>query len=516
MTNEQPTDSKDLLQLPRMSRGMQAFSMIAFFISGAAIMWFVVANPLGIVFLPDPPSEAASTLATDMPEPDGALYRCPMHIDVVQDEAGDCPICGMKLIEVASSPAASMGKSSASKSGEREVLYWYAPMDPTYMRDEPGISPMGMKLVPKYDSGLGESGDGILRIDPVQVQNIGVVSVEARLDDIARQSRTVGILDFNAENITWVNTKFEGWIEKAHVNYVGQKVREGQPLFEIYSPELVTTQEEYLRALDYRDSMAESGRPQTLRQAENLVQSTRDRLTYWDISEEQIQALEASHEVQRLLTVSSPADGVVAKVMNEALEGMHVKPGMDLYKIADLSTVWVHADVFEVDIPWIRDGQPAVVSFHNDPGVKFHGRVLFIYPEVTRDTRTLKLCVEVPNPDGRLRPGMYADVVIQGSPVTNAVVIPQSAVIRSGERNIVFLDLGEGRFDPREVTLGIKGEGDLIQIVSGVTPGQRVVTQSQFMLDSESRLQEAIAKFRQRGKSVAQETDPLPSLSHAH
>jgi Cu(I)/Ag(I) efflux system membrane fusion protein/cobalt-zinc-cadmium efflux system membrane fusion protein len=354
----------------------------------------------------------------------------------------------------------------------------------------------------------------VIRIDPVQVQNIGVVSTPAEITDIARYSRTVGILDFNADNITWINTKFEGWIEKVHVNYVGQEVKRGQELFEIYSPELVTTQEEYLRALEYKASLEGSDRPGPQRQAESLVRSTRDRLMYWDITEEQIKQLETSRQVQRRLTVISPADGVVAEVMREALEGMFVKPGMDLYKIADLSTVWVHADIYELDIPWIRDGQPAVVSFRNAPEEQVHGKVLFLYPEVSRDTRTLKICIQVPNPQRRLRPGMYADVVIQGPPVKDAVAVPQSAVLRSGERNIIFVDLGAGRFEPREVELGIRGERDRIQIVNGIAAGEAVVTQAQFMLDSESRIQEAIAQFRERGKGKA-DTQPAET-GHVH
>jgi Cu(I)/Ag(I) efflux system membrane fusion protein/cobalt-zinc-cadmium efflux system membrane fusion protein len=264
---------------------------------------------------------------------------------------------------------------------------------------------------------------------------------------------------------------------------------------------LVTTQEEYLRALDYRESLEGSARAETLRQAENLVRSTRERLAYWDITDKQIEVLEADRQVHRRLTIASPAAGVVAEVMSEALEGMFVKPGMDLYKIADLSTVWVHADIYELDIPWIREGQPAAVSFRNTPDRQFEGKVLFLYPEVSRDTRTLKICVAVPNSQRRLRPGMYADVFVQGPPVRQAVTIPQSAVIHSGERKIVFVDLGDGRFAPRVVDLGVKGEGGRIQVLKGVAADERVVTQAQFMLDSESRIQEAIAQFRERAKT---------------
>jgi len=507
---------QDALRLPPMSRGTLAFSMVAFFLCGVALTWFLVANPFGLRFWPERATEAGAPASHER-EPAEALYQCPMHPEVIQDKPGECPLCGMDLVEIKETPALESAGQEPATPGEREVLHWYAPMDPSYIRDEPGLSPMGMKLVPRYaDESVGAEA-GVIRIDPVQVQNIGVVTARAEREDIARHSRTLGILDYDADGITWINTKFEGWIEKVHVNYVGQEVRRGQPLFDIYSPELVTTQEEYLRALDYRASLHASGRPETMRQAESLVRSTRDRLAFWDITDEQIRNLETSRKAQRRLTVTSPAAGVVAEVMSEALAGMYVKPGIDLYKIADLSTVWVHAGVYEMDIPWVREGQSAVVTFRNDPGRIFHGEVLFLYPEVNRDTRTLQVCVEVPNPDRQLRPGMYADVLLQGPPVTGAVTIPQSAVILSGERDIVFIDLGEGRFEPREVKLGIRGEGDRVQILKGVAAGEDVVTQAQFLLDSESRIQEAIARFRQRADTgnragvKTPETDPAPT-----
>jgi Cu(I)/Ag(I) efflux system membrane fusion protein/cobalt-zinc-cadmium efflux system membrane fusion protein len=347
-----------------------------------------------------------------------------------------------------------------------------------------------------------EETESIIAIDPVIVQNTGVVSELAMRETIARRSRTVGILDFDADRISWVNTKFEGWIEKVHVSYVGQRVEAGEPLFEIYSPELVTTQEEYLRALEYRSSLERSGRAETRRQADRLLRSTRERLVHWEVSQEQIRSLEETGRVQRLVTVNSPASGVIVEVAQQALEGMHVKPGADLYKIADLASVWVHAEVFEADLAWIREGQAARVSFRHDPERETEGRILFLYPELAPETRTLKICVALPNPDGRLRPGMYADVVLSGPPVRDAVVIPDSAVLRSGERNLVFVDLGEGRFAPREIELGIEGEHGRVQVLRGLHPGEAVVTQAQFMLDSESRIREAIAKFTDRASSV--------------
>ena len=507
---------REALRLPSMSRGMQAFAMVVFFLLGVAVTWLAVANPLGLPFLSDPaPSTAADPGVVAAPPPASTtLYQCPMHPEVIQDEPGDCPICKMDLVAVESvEPAAEAGAGSV----------FQCPMHPEVIQDGPGDCPickMDLVEVRGSDSGVddaaGPDRPGVLRIDPVQVQNTGVVSVEAEIADIARTSRTVGILDFDAEQVSWVNTKYSGWVEHVHVSYVGQEVRQGQALFEIYSPELVTTQEEYLRALDYLASMRGSGRPETIRQAENLVRSSRERLTNWDIDGEQIRALERSREVQRRLTVSSPADGVVAEVMSQALEGMFVRPGMDLYKIADLSTVWVHADVYEPDIPWIREGLRADVSFRSDPDTRFRGEVLFLYPEVDKDTRTLKICLKVPNPDRRLRPGMYADVVVHGPIVQDAIVVPRSAVIRSGERDIVFVDLDGGRFEPREVAVGMRAAEDRIRVLDGVSAGERVVIQAQFMLDSESRMQEAIAKFRRRATSAAAAGTQAPRHEHVH
>jgi Cu(I)/Ag(I) efflux system membrane fusion protein/cobalt-zinc-cadmium efflux system membrane fusion protein len=209
-----------------MSRGSRAFSMVAFFLFGVALTWFLVANPFGLRFWPERPTETGAPV-THQRGPAEALYQCPMHPEVMQDMPGDCPLCGMGLVEIETTAATESAGVRPAASTEREVLHWYAPMDPSYIRDEPGLSPMGMKLVPRYlDEATGAEA-GVIRIDPVQVQNIGVVTARATREDIARQSRTVGILDFDANGITWINTKFEGWIEKVHVNYVGQEVRRG-------------------------------------------------------------------------------------------------------------------------------------------------------------------------------------------------------------------------------------------------------------------------------------------------
>jgi Cu(I)/Ag(I) efflux system membrane fusion protein/cobalt-zinc-cadmium efflux system membrane fusion protein len=482
------------LALPPMSRGLGVFALAVVFLLGVGLTAFVLLDPFGIGLLSrDAPAAGAPEVAA---APDSLpLHQCPMHPEVIERGPADCPICGMALVPMQDVEPAS-----------QTVQLYQCPMHPEVIEDHEASCPIcGMKLTP-MDAGVAAESDRAdaagaattIRIDPVQVQNIGVVSREARIGEISRAVRTVGILDFNADLITWVNTKFSGWVEKVHVTYVGQEVRAGQVLFEIYSPELVTTQEEYLRAIEYKASLEHSRRTEALRQAESLLQSTRDRLVYWDISEDQIATLEQSRQVQRRLAVRAPATGMVTEIMDQALEGMFVEAGMNLYKIADISSLWVHADIYESDLPWVREQQPAVVSFRFEPERVYRGKILFLYPEVSPETRTLKICVEVPNRNLRLRAGMYTDVVIYGPPLRDAILIPDSAVLRSGQRDLVFVDRGEGRFEPREVELGIRGEGNEVQIVSGLAAGEAVVTQAQFMLDSESRVQEAIAKFMRR------------------
>jgi Cu(I)/Ag(I) efflux system membrane fusion protein/cobalt-zinc-cadmium efflux system membrane fusion protein len=307
--------------------------------------------------------------------------------------------------------------------------------------------------------------------------------------------RTVGILDYNEKNIYLVNTKFGGWIEKVYVNYVGEKVRKGQKLFEIYSPELVSTQEEYLTALGYLEKIAKGGRKEAIQQSEALWEATRKRLAYWDITEEQIRKLEETGEVMKTLAVVSSVNGVVVEKMSAALEGMYVKAGMNLYQIADLSTVWVHADIYESELSRMQPGLEAEVMLPYFPGETFRGHVLYLQPFLTEKTRSVKACIELKNRDGKLEPNMYAEVKIKPVISQHAILVPEDAVIRTGERNVVFIDLGDGRFLPKEVVLGVKGEG-VYEVRRGLQGDEQVVVSAQFLLDSESRLQEFIRKLR--------------------
>jgi Cu(I)/Ag(I) efflux system membrane fusion protein/cobalt-zinc-cadmium efflux system membrane fusion protein len=408
-----------------------------------------------------------------------------MHADVIETEPGTCPICGMTLMPM--EPSGAAVEEPAPKSadtGEREILYWYAPMDPTFISDEPGISPMGMKMVPKY-ADEGASEDNVIRIDPVQVQNMGVISEPVHRTDLGRVIRTVGIMDFDADNVFWVNVKFSGWIEKVYVNYVGQEIRKGQTLFEIYSPELVTTQEEYLRALDYRDSLSHSLRPATLKQAEDLLASARRRLSYWDITPEQVSRLESDRKAQRTLRVTSPVDGVVVEVMDTALEGMFVREGMNLYKLADMSSIWVHVDVYESDLSRVGVGAPAAITTEAYPGRRFAGRVGYVGAIVDTTSRTVKVRVEIPNPDRALKPGMFAraDIVLRAD--RQRMGIPQEAIQTLEGRPVVFAPDGAGRFRIVRLVTGRTQAGGWVEVIDGLALGDRVVARGSFTLKAD-------------------------------
>ncbi len=438
------------------------------------------------------------------------LWTCPMHPHVLEHGPGECPICGMDLVPVDALPA--VGE------GEREVLFYRNPMDPTIISSVPMKDEMGMDYVPVYaDQAAAAVGAGtVVTIDPVVVQNMNVQSQPAELRDLRRSIRTVGYLEYDQERMVTVTTKYLGWVEKVYANYVGEPVSRGQPLFEIYSPELVQTEQELLSARDYARRLAEAA-PEARRRAEALVDAARTRLTYWDIAPEQIARLEETGEIFRTLQVVAPAGGLIMRRV-DGLEGMAVQPGTEIFHIADLSTLWLSVEVFEDQVAWIEPGTPAEVGFTYFPGETFRGTVRFIEPEFSEKTRTLRVKLAVPNPGGRLRPGMFATVVFSPVAVPQALAVPALAVLRTGQRNVVVVDLGGGRFAPREVTLGQAGEG-WVAVLDGLAEGELVVTSAQFLIDSEANLQEAIQKMISRQPAAgapAGETAPEASAEDAH
>ncbi len=350
-----------------------------------------------------------------------------------------------------------------------------------------------MDYVPVYAEDAGTPGDGAtVTINPLTQQNMNVVTEKVSRRDIIRQIRTVGYLDYDQERMVSVTTKYEGFIEKTYVNYIGQEVTQGQPLFEIYSPELVQTERELLAAKRYADRMEGAG-PEVQERATALLEAARERLGYWDISPEQIQSLETKGEVHRTLQVTAPASGMVMKRMS-GLEGMAVRPGMELLHLADISSLWLTVEVFENQLSWIDVGSKATINLTYFPGEVITGRVRFIEPEVSEATRSLQLTLEIPNRSSKLRVGMYATVVFEPTAAKDAITVPSNAVLRTGQRNVVIVALGEGRFAPREVVLGPQGDG-FVQVLKGLSDDAEVVTSAQFLIDSESNLREAIQKM---------------------
>ncbi len=414
------------------------------------------------------------------------LYRCPMHPTVVSDKPGSCPVCGMDL--VADQPA-----GGGASGGERAVAYWRAPMDPSYTSHEPGKSPMGMDLVPVYEDEL--QAEGTVTIDPATVQNIGVRTALVERRALHRTVRTVGRVAYDETRMTDVNTKIAGWVEQLFVDYTGQMVEKGEPLLQIYSPELVAAQEEYLTAVDYSERLRSGAGGDALTGARDLLSASLQRLRYWDISDRQIEDLRQTGEARRTMTVHSPQEGTV--VHKAVFDGQHIAPGQHLYRIAELSRVWVYADIYEYELPWVRQGQEAEVELSYLPGRTFTGKVTYVYPFLEAETRTVKVRMSFPNPDLELKPEMYANVTIQSPlPEASVVAVPVQAVIHSGPRRVAVVSLGEGRFQPREIRVGAEA-GGFYEVLEGLREGERIVTSAQFLIDSESNLKAAISSMRE-------------------
>jgi Cu(I)/Ag(I) efflux system membrane fusion protein/cobalt-zinc-cadmium efflux system membrane fusion protein len=423
-----------------------------------------------------------------------------MHPHVLEDEPGECPICGMALTPVANGQRADASRRSRQSGGEREILFYRNPMDPTITSPVPATDEMGMEYVAVYSDEVDESVDQgqTVQINPVVVQNMNVQTAAVERRDLIQEIRTVGYLEYDQERMVTVTTKYSGWVEKVYVNYLGEPVRKGQPLFEIYSPELVQTERELLSAIEYARKFDTAG-TEAGRRASALVDAARERLRYWDISGDQIEELERTGEVFRTLQVVAPASGLVMKRM-AGLEGMAVRPGMEVYHIADLRSLWLSVEVFEHQIAQIDVGSRAEVELTYFPGEVFEGTVRFIEPEFSEATRTLRMKIEVPNPDGRLRSGMFGTVRFHPIATEQALLVPTQAVLRTGQRSVVVVDLGGGAFAPREVKTGHEGGGH-VEILDGLSENDRVVTSSQFLIDSESSLQQAVQKM------IAQRSD---------
>ena len=375
------------------------------------------------------------------PPKEKTLYTCSMHPQIIRDKPGDCPICGMPLVPLRKQPAAGQATKTEATN--------------------------------------------LVTVEGRTVQQMGVRTAEVTRGPLVKDIRALARIDFNETAVSDVNVREPGWIEKLYVDSVGRLVHRGEPLFDFFSPELLVAQKEYLLAIERGADYA----------ATTLV-----KLRNVGISDSQIAALEKSRQAQRIVRIESPRDGFV--VEKNAVAGQMVEAGATLYRIADLASVWVLADIFESDLPFVKVGQPAVVRLSYLPDREFAGRVTYIYPTVDEKTRAVRVRMEFDNPGYFLKPGMYATAEIHSELAPDAVLVPDTAVLRSGERNTVFVAQSEGTFEPRVVSLGARGAGDVYQVLGGLKPGERVVTSGQFLLDSESQLREAVQKM----------LDPLPAV----
>ncbi len=387
--------------------------------------------------------------------------------------------------------------ATPEKPGERKILYWYDPMHPAYKSDKPGIAPdCGMQLVPKYadaEQAMKDMPPGTVMISPQKQQLIGVRTAAVERQRIQRTIRTVGKVTFDETRVSHIHTKVTGYIEEVFVDFVGKAIKKGDPLFTIYSPDLVSTQQEYLIALRGKKYLGDSPYPEIAGGADSLLRAARERLRLWDVPEEEIETLEKEGKVKRTLTMYSPANGIVTE-RAAYHHGRYVTPETDIYTIVDLSTAWVFADVYEYEVPYVKLGQTAVMRLSYYPGRQYRGKITYINPTVDVKTRTVKVRLEFSNPALELKPDMFTDVELAIDYGTH-VVVPQEAVLDAGAEQVVFVARGEGYFEPRRIQVGARLE-DRVIVLAGLRPGEMIVTSGNFLIDSESRLKSAMGGMK--------------------
>ncbi|MEE9119296.1 MAG: efflux RND transporter periplasmic adaptor subunit [Calditrichia bacterium] len=376
-----------------------------------------------------------------------------------------------------------MDNSSVTYSGskDKKILYWVAPMDPNYRRNEPGKSPMGMDLKPVYESDneSGKNGSPIVKISPEVVNNLGVRTITVVRGPLSKEINTVGYLSYNEKKINHIHTRTEGWIENLTVRSEGERVKKGQPLFELYSPPLVVAQEEHLHALKNNEK--------------RMIERTHERLISLGVSKKQIARLDKEQKVSRNVVFYSPQSGVLTKL--GVRDSMFVKPELEVLSITNLDDIWLLAEVFERQANWVKVGQIAEAKLPSMPGDVWKGTVEYIYPELDPVTRTLRVRLRFDNPEEKLMPNMYAHVSIFGEEKKDVLSIPREALIRDVENERLIRALGDGRFQAQEVVAGIES-GDWIEITSGLNEGDEIVVSSQFLIDSESNLKASLQRMQ--------------------
>jgi RND family efflux transporter MFP subunit len=438
-----------------------------------------------------------------------------MHPWIISDKPGACPICGMKLTKMETQPGrtapAAKPKSEADEffaaegnpkavKGARKLLFYRNPMNPSVTSPTPMKDEMGMDYVPVYSDEVQAAGpvEGLatVRIGEESLRLAGIQTAAATRETVARTVRTVGIVVPDEARIRHVHTKIEGWVETLYGNFTGQLVTKGQPILSLYSPELLATQEEFLKARETAAKFAGSQSSDVRGLGQELVDSARRRLELFDVPKSFIAELERTNKVRRDVTLNAPSSGYVTA--KDIFEGQKVEPGMELFSVTDLSRVWIEAELYEYEAGAVRVGQEATLALAYQPGMQLKGRVAYVFPYLSAESRTLKVRFEFPNPKLVLKPQMYADVTLSLA-TAQGVTIPDSALIDTGVRKVVFVETEPGTFEPREVKVGVRGEGKA-QVLAGVREGEKVVVKANFLLDSESRLRAALTKMTGGGK----------------
>ena len=388
---------------------------------------------------------------------------------------------------------AAEGSKAVSKEGKK-IVFYRSPMDPSYVSEKPGKDGMGMDLKPVYEGDPSANLD-LIKINGATTQKMGIRVDTVESGKLSRIVRALGQIEFDEPKVSKINMKFDGWIEELWVDETGQFVKKGDPLFSVYSPELVASEEEYLSILKKKMSGPHSA---------HFLKASKERLLQFDVPKSFIKNIEKTGKVSRTTIVRAPSSGYV--VHKGAFVGTEFKAGANLFTLAELDALWIIADVFERDAPWVKKGQDATIEMDYMPGSLKEAKVDYIYPVLNKENRTIKIRLILPNPDVILKPGMFATVRIHTKPVAESVLVTSEAVIHSGERNIVFVYKGNGSFEPRDLKLGVKGD-EKYQVLSGLEVGDKVVTSGQFLLDSESRLKEAVKKML--GSNIKEESEKL-------
>ena len=416
-------------------------------------------------------------------------YRNPMGLPDTSPVPKKAPD-GMDYVPVYADEEASASAGGATVTARGKILYYRNPMGLPDTSPTPKKDPMGMDYVPVYE---GDAPQGpTVKISLDKVQKLGVKTEVAAARSLSRTIRAVGTIQIDERAQRTVSPRFEGWIQRLDVSVTGQFVKRGQPLMEVYSPDLVTAQQEYVVAIRGVSALKDAG-PEMQANMRNLVEGSLQRLRNWDIAEEELARLREEGKPRNSLTLRSPVSGVVLE--KPSVQGMRFMSGEMLYKIADLSSVWLLAEVFEQDIGLIRPGQAARIRVNAYPDKLFAGRVAFVYPTVTPETRTAKARIELRNAGFLLKPAMYANVELDaGEGRVKRLSVPDSAVLDSGTRQIVLVRRGEGLFEPREVKLGMRGD-QYVEVIRGVKEGEEVVVSANFLIDSESNLKAALGSF---------------------